>query len=85
MKLKSPNPILRGEEGVVSVEDHEGVLVGVAAEEEGTGVPVERVRDKPHWACHRCDHHLRELFVFILTILYYIYDSHSTFSIVIYI
>ena len=46
------------------MEDHEGVLVGVAAEEEGAGVPVERVRDKPHWACHCCDHHLWELFVF---------------------
>ena len=34
------------------------------AEEEGTGVPVERVRDEPHWACHRCDHHLWELSLF---------------------
>ena len=41
------------------MEDHEGVLVGVAAEEEGAGVPVERVRDEPHRARHCRNHHLR--------------------------
>ena len=50
---------LRSEEGVVGVEDHEGVVVGVAAEEEGAGVPVERVRDEPHRARHCRNHHLR--------------------------
>ena len=41
------------------MEDHEGVLVGVAAEEEGAGVPVERVRDEPHRARHCRNNHLR--------------------------
>ena len=42
------------------MEDHKGVLVGVAAEEEGTGVAVEWVGDESHWARHCGDHHLRK-------------------------
>ena len=40
------------------MEDHEGVLVGVAAEEEGTGVAVKWVGDEPHWASDGRHHHL---------------------------
>ena len=40
------------------MEDHEGVVVGVAAEEERTGVPVEWVRNEPHWTGHSGDDHL---------------------------
>ena len=57
MKIVIPQ-ILRGEEGVVGVEDHEGVVGGVAAEEERTGVPVEWVRNEPHWTGHSGDDHL---------------------------
>ena len=42
------------------MEDHECVLVGVAAEEEGTGVAVEWVGDEPHRARHCGDNHLRK-------------------------
>ena len=42
------------------MEDHEGVLVGVAAEEEGTGVAVEWVGDEPHRASDGRNHHLRK-------------------------
>ena len=49
---------LRGEKGIVGVEDHEGVVIGVAAEEERTRVSVEWVGNEPHWASHSGDHHL---------------------------
>ena len=42
------------------MEDHEGVLVGVAAEEEGARVAVEWVRDEPHWASHSGNDHLSD-------------------------
>ena len=40
------------------MEDHEGVVVGVAAEEEGARVAVEWVRNEPHWASHSGNDHL---------------------------
>ena len=49
---------LRSEEGVVGVEDHEGVVVGVAAEEEGARVAVKGVGDESHWASHSGNDHL---------------------------
>ena len=42
------------------MEDHEGVLIGVAAKEEGAGVAIKRVGDEPHRASHSCYHHLRK-------------------------
>ena len=46
------------EEGVVYLECDVVVVVGVAAEQEGAGVPVKWVGDKPHGTCHRGHHHL---------------------------
>ena len=40
------------------MEDHEGVLVGVAAKEEGAGVAVEGVGYEPHRTSHSCNDHL---------------------------
>ena len=42
------------------MEDHEGVLIGVAAKEEGAGMAVKWVGDKPHRTSHSCYHHLRK-------------------------
>ena len=46
------------EEGVVYLEGDVVVVVGVAAEQEGAGVPVKGVGDKPHGTCHRGHYHL---------------------------
>ena len=46
------------EEGVVYLEGDVVVVVGVAAEQEGTGVLVKGVGDKPHGTCHRGHNHL---------------------------
>ena len=46
------------EEGVVDLEGDVVVVVGVAAEQEGAGVPVKWVGDEPHGTCHRGHHHL---------------------------
>ena len=46
------------EEGVVYLEGDVVVVVSVAAEQEGAGVPVKGVGDKPHGTCHRGHYHL---------------------------
>ena len=50
--------ISRGEEGHVCVEDHEGVLVGVAAEEEGTWKPIIDLEHRHHHHHHHHQDHL---------------------------